>query len=532
MLKKIYFDLIVLFFKICKFFFNVKLMIADYFLKDYNNHHNIPKKNFKFNIKNFNEELYLLSQPDVLISVKSGYFKSGFHHFIVKGKKENRLFYNHIVQNFPKIKLLLAHMLNKKNFKKLQYLKMLILHQKKNNSYVKRENLNYSNIQIKKKNYKSFLSKLFLINLINYIYETKKHFKYEICLLINREIFFYLFKKSKKFNQSFTIRNTKINLGNFIQYKNFYLYLDDVKFNKEKIPEYDIGFFKKIFGFENFCIVKKTYEKKKKVEKYLNKAVLFTNILSKEYAHWMFEIYPSIVLEDKLMKNKNIPFLINSSLKNIKNIKNSLKLISNNRKVIYVDNETNINVKKLIIPEKISNVIYDNLNTKKAKLRHLGKFNYNKFKKFSSIVVKKFGSYNQSKRKVLVLRNSLRRNYVGMEKYLSIFKKKNFLMIYPERLSFKDQIKIFMNATEIVLPGGAAVANVIFCQKSCKITILVPKSNTIMDYFWSNFLKKLKFKNYKIIRCKIHKKYENYKWPYHSGYIIDKNTIKKINISQ
>ena len=203
------------------------------------------------------------------------------------------------------------------------------------------------------------------------MYAAKKHFKYEICLLINREIFFYLFKKSKKFNQSFTIRNTKISLGNFIKYKNFYLYLDDIKFNKEKIPEYDTGIFKKIFGFENFCIVKKTYEKKKKVEEYLNEAVLFTNILSKEYAHWMFEIYPSIVLEDKLMKNKNIPFLMSSSLKNIKNIKNSLKLISNNRKVIYVDNETNINVKKLIIPEKISNVIYDNLNTKKAKLRHL-----------------------------------------------------------------------------------------------------------------------------------------------------------------
>ena len=98
---------------------------------------------------------------------------------------------------------------------------------------------------------------------------------------------------------------------------------------------------------------------------------MFTNILSKEYAHWMLEIYPSIVLEDKFIKNQNIPFLINSNVKNIKNIKYSLKLISNNRKIIYVNKDTNINVKKLIIPEKISNIIYDNLDTREAKLRHL-----------------------------------------------------------------------------------------------------------------------------------------------------------------
>ena len=145
MLKKIYFNLIVLFFEIIKFFFNPKLSIANYLLKKFEKFYKMPKKNFKFNIRNFNEELYLLSQPDVLIAVKTGVFKSGFHHFIVKGNKENRLFYNPITQNFPKIKLLLACMLNKKNFKKLQHLKMLIFYQKKiNNSYIKRENLNYS----------------------------------------------------------------------------------------------------------------------------------------------------------------------------------------------------------------------------------------------------------------------------------------------------------------------------------------------------------------------------------------------------
>ena len=46
-----------------------------------------------------------------------------------------------------------------------------------------------------------------------------------------------------------------------------------------------------------------------------------------------------------------------------------------------------------------------------------------------------------------------------------------------------------MSAKEIVLPGGASVVNTMFSQKSCKIDILVPKTDTIMDYFWGNFLK-------------------------------------------
>ena len=74
-----------------------------------------------------------------------------------------------------------------------------------------------------------------------------------------------------------------------------------------------------------------------------------------------------------------------------------------------------------------------------------------------------------------------------MEKFLKVFKKKKFILIYPEKLSFRNQIKIFMSAKEIVLPGGASVVNTMFSQKSCKIDILVPKTDTIMDYFWVIF---------------------------------------------
>lgn len=41
-------------------------------------------------VDNFNETHYLLANPDVAAAVETGQFKSGFHHFMVHGKNENR----------------------------------------------------------------------------------------------------------------------------------------------------------------------------------------------------------------------------------------------------------------------------------------------------------------------------------------------------------------------------------------------------------------------------------------------------------
>ena len=199
MLKKFYFNLIILFTKVINLYFKFTEILLNFFLSKFSNLEDFPNRNFKFNIKNYNEKLYLLSQPDVMISVKSGYFKNGFHHFVLKGKKENRVFYNQMVLNVPKIKLILAYKLQKKTFQVLKNLKTRLFFQKKtNNNFLKKKNLlELNKLNVKNKSYITSLSRVFLLNIISYINETRKYFKYDICLLLNREIFFYLFKKSK-----------------------------------------------------------------------------------------------------------------------------------------------------------------------------------------------------------------------------------------------------------------------------------------------------------------------------------------------
>ena len=198
MLKKFYFNLIILFTKVINLYFQFTEILLNFFLNKFSNLEDFPNRNFKFNIKNYNEKLYLLSQPDVMISVKSGYYKNGFHHFVLKGKKENRVFYNQLVLNVPKIKLILAYKLQKKTFQILKNLKTRLFFEKKQIIIFKKKNLlELNKLNVKNKSYITSLSRVFLLNIISYINETRKYFKYDICLLLNREIFFYLFKKSK-----------------------------------------------------------------------------------------------------------------------------------------------------------------------------------------------------------------------------------------------------------------------------------------------------------------------------------------------
>ena len=52
------------------------------------------------------------------------------------------------------------------------------------------------------------------------------------------------------------------------------------------------------------------------------------------------------------------------------------------------------------------------------------------------------------------------------------FVSKGFFVIIAENLTIIDQIRYFFHADEIVLEGGAVMANLIFCREGTKITYL------------------------------------------------------------
>lgn len=73
-------------------------------------------------------------------------------------------------------------------------------------------------------------------------------------------------------------------------------------------------------------------------------------------------------------------------------------------------------------------------------------------------------------------KHTSRRNF-NEDEVFSVLQKEGFERVFPEDLTFEEQIALFNNAKIIVGGGGAAMTNLMFCNKGCKVLII----NKTMD---------------------------------------------------
>ncbi len=78
-------------------------------------------------------------------------------------------------------------------------------------------------------------------------------------------------------------------------------------------------------------------------------------------------------------------------------------------------------------------------------------------------------------RKLMIARpkNHMRR-LCNQNTVIKIVRKFGFEVVYPELLTFKEQIKLFGAATHVIGAGGAALANLMFTPPSCQILSFAP----------------------------------------------------------
>jgi capsular polysaccharide biosynthesis protein len=77
--------------------------------------------------------------------------------------------------------------------------------------------------------------------------------------------------------------------------------------------------------------------------------------------------------------------------------------------------------------------------------------------------------------KIFILRGdgSLRKikGVLKLKVFCKIF---GYVPYHPEKHTFYEQVKVFSRAGEIIIDAGSACANLIFCQKETKISIIIP----------------------------------------------------------
>jgi hypothetical protein len=87
-------------------------------------------------------------------------------------------------------------------------------------------------------------------------------------------------------------------------------------------------------------------------------------------------------------------------------------------------------------------------------------------------------------KKIFIRRKSSSRRLLNQDQIEEILLAKGFSVVSPEELTFLEQVRLFNEAEAIIGPTGAAFANIIFCNPSAKVTILIAEVPEMIYFYW------------------------------------------------
>lgn len=237
--------------------------------------------------------------------------------------------------------------------------------------------------------------------------------------------------------------------------------------------------------------------------------------------HFLIDSLPSFV--DCVLKGKlNRNAIVVSGVLNI-NMMRALKVIFDDQlNILQIDLMKAVVSKKIMITK----------NSFQCKELQNGDINSNfKFNDHNIINLRKIfdakldftSTFKKNKHKLFITRYSTQRNIINMNELIAIAESMNYIILRPEFYSFDDQVHLFSNATKIVGSSGAWLANLIFTNQECEVSILYPITAKMENSIWSGLGKLLEVP---IIDYYFEDIIKNEYQPVHSDFKVDVNKFK------
>jgi capsular polysaccharide biosynthesis protein len=223
----------------------------------------------------------------------------------------------------------------------------------------------------------------------------------------------------------------------------------------------------------------------------LNRAATFLDACAPNYAHWLTEVLPRIAAFSADVRFKEVPILVDSGLH--ENLIESLALICHDRQVIFVPPRKSLLVQELVVTSVAGYVPWGRRVQSDYGHSH-GVFNPHALANMVSMLRSAVTDVSavsevtdgQWPKRVFLRRSGGGRMLVNEVKLLRILDRSGFTPVYPEKLTFGQQLSLFSNAEHIVGASGAALANLLFANQNCKIDILIPEFKGISYWYWQN----------------------------------------------
>jgi hypothetical protein len=208
------------------------------------------------------------------------------------------------------------------------------------------------------------------------------------------------------------------------------------------------------------------------------------------YAHWLTETLPKLLIFDAVSGDANIPVLVDSALHS--NMYESLRLLNRFRRTVHIVErwgalqcghlfEISQTAYEPYIPHRLrNNEITDIVNSFSPRALSM-------LREFARAAVTPI--VNEGPRRLYLARskqsNNLRQliNNAQVEALIANY---GFTKIESNNLTFAAQVLACMSAEIIIAPVGAALANMIFAQAGCRIVVFAPYFETGNYHFYSN----------------------------------------------
>lgn len=220
-------------------------------------------------------------------------------------------------------------------------------------------------------------------------------------------------------------------------------------------------------------------------------AATFTDACAGNYAHWMTEVLPRIMLFCSDAHFSDIPIVVNDGLH--ENIMKSLFLVAGGgRRIIVLPIGRALLIKNLYLTSVVGYVPFDRRSTKSANDSH-GIFSPLALEQLSRHLTDSLdrGSDVSLSRKYYLRRNSKTRNIENAAEIENLLSGYGFSTLDPETLSFSEQVRVFRNAEMVVGATGAAFANAIFGRRGSCVAIMMGKHESMIYRYWCNMLSPL-----------------------------------------
>jgi capsular polysaccharide biosynthesis protein len=229
----------------------------------------------------------------------------------------------------------------------------------------------------------------------------------------------------------------------------------------------------------------------------VKKAVSMLGSCTGNYAHWLTETLPKLLLADSVQGWEDYPLLVDAWIH--PNFVKSIELFNKNRReIIRIKRWETVEVESLVevtLPAYIPPEYRHFMQTKELSIPDAAEFPFSSpaLDMLRNAAQAATGGIDRTAPKKLYLFRSPEscgntRHVTNIDDIERIIKKFGYTMLDPAKLSFEDQIRVFSNARKIVSPLGAALANTIFTPPGCKVLGLSPWYHNANYYYFSNFM--------------------------------------------